>query len=83
MNVRDDGGGVMLWDATPRHSIAIALEISEAVATRQSLQNISPFTLHYFRQKLRTMLICEHTLKYLAQKLIGVSHPFSKQGWWS
>lgn len=34
MNVRDNGGGVMLWDDTPRHSIAIALEISEAVATR-------------------------------------------------
>lgn len=33
MNVRDDGGGAMLWDATPRHSIAIALEISEAVTT--------------------------------------------------
>lgn len=33
MSVRDDGGGAMLWDATPRHSIAIALEISEAVAT--------------------------------------------------
>lgn len=28
-----DGGGGMLWDATPRHSIAVALETSEAVAT--------------------------------------------------
>lgn len=48
-----------------------------------NLQNISPFTLHYFRQKLKTMLICEHTYKYLEQKLIGASRPFSKQGWWS